>query len=235
MQFSKQTIDKLKNFAQINPAIWLDKGFDVKTVNAMGSIYGYMTLEDHIDASFGIYDLHAFLDLLAMLGPTAEIEYDDKANMIYMKNDHSKINFVTTTKASINNGNDVPNLKLPTPVLTFNIKADSLNQIMKIAKKTGVNAIAIESEDGMIKINGYQVAEIKRNLNDPKMFSFQVAPYDGENEFKFLLNMANMVIPLTEYTVDIHVLGVNLMANFKSESAKFGIALEVSSEHNFDA
>lgn len=234
MQFSKKTIDALKNFAQINPELWMTKGYDVKTVNSIGTIFAYTTLDDHIDESFGIHDLHSFLDLLSMMGPEATIEFDKEKQLIFMKNKYSKIMYATTPQESINGGNAVPNLVLPTPKLTFELKADILSQVMKISKKTGVNAIAIESEGGMIKINGYQVAEIKRNLGDPKMFSFDIAPYDGSNNFKFMLNIANMAVPLMDYSVDIHIIGINMMANFVSDTTKIGISIEVASEHDYE-
>ena len=234
MKFSKDTIEKLKNFAQINPSIWFDKGYKVKTLNPPKTIWGYTEIEDHIDSSFGVYDLHAFLDLLSMLGPEATIEHDAEQNLIYMKNAYSQINFLTATREAINDGYEVQELKLPDPVLTFDLKADALNQIIKIAKKTGVNAIAIESEKDKVMINGYQVAEIKRNLNDPKMFSMDVAPYDGTNKFKFFINMINMIIPVMDYQVSVYIVGVNMAVVFKTENSTFMITLEITSEHDFD-
>lgn len=91
MKFSKQTIDILKNFSQINSSIMLTKGSFIMTKSINSVVYAEAEIADVIDEDVGIYDLNSFLNMLNIVGTDAEITHDISTGEIVIRGDKMKI------------------------------------------------------------------------------------------------------------------------------------------------
>ena len=58
MELSDRTLNVLKNFANINSNIVFREGNVLKTISVAKNILAKVTLDETIDAEFGIYDLN---------------------------------------------------------------------------------------------------------------------------------------------------------------------------------
>lgn len=91
MKFSKQTIDILKNFSQINPSVMLKKGSFIMTKSINSVVYAEATISDVIDEDVGIYDLNSFLNMLNVVGTDAEVTHDLSTGEIVIRGEKMKI------------------------------------------------------------------------------------------------------------------------------------------------
>ena len=77
MKLSKDTIEVLKNFYDINQSIVVKKGNKLKTVNTLKNILAHATVKEDFSKDFAIYDLSKFLGLLSAL-EDPELEFNEK-------------------------------------------------------------------------------------------------------------------------------------------------------------
>ncbi|HIC84577.1 MAG TPA: DNA polymerase [Nitrososphaerales archaeon] len=78
MKLSKETEDVLKNFADINQNILVEKGNVLRTVSTMKNILGRAEITEAFPKQFGIYDLNEFLGVLTM-SEDPEIHFENES------------------------------------------------------------------------------------------------------------------------------------------------------------
>lgn len=75
MKLSKQTIDVLKNFSEINQGIVIAKGNHIKTISSMQTILASATIVDEFPRDFAIYNIPELLNTISMMG-SPNLEFD---------------------------------------------------------------------------------------------------------------------------------------------------------------
>lgn len=232
MKFSKETINILKNFASVNSGIMLKKGNFIMTRAVNGTSYCESTISDEINFDVALYDLPGFLSILSLVGESAEITLDERMSNIEIKNGRSTINWPSCDPSTI----VFPPKPATFPVakVIFDLPADELKQLLRVARGLQIDTIAIESVDGKILINGYnKIADAKC---EKALYSLIVADYDEEEKFKMLLNLSNLKMVDGDYKV--MVWGSNSpkkqgAVRFEGSAANYVVVIESDSEFDF--
>ena len=78
MKLSKETIDVLKNFSNINQNILIKEGDTVRTMSTMKNILASAKVKEEFGQEFGIYDLTEFLGVMSLVSDP-EIKFENNS------------------------------------------------------------------------------------------------------------------------------------------------------------
>ena len=218
MKFSKQTIDILKNFSQINSSIMLTKGSFIMTKSINSVVYAEAEIADVIDEDVGIYDLNSFLNMLNIVGTDAEITHDISTGEIVIRGDKMKIIERSADATTI----PKPKKRLVMPVadLIFQITANDFEKLIKASRMMKLPDPSVEPIDGKLVITA-------KSKESQSTFSVEVGEYEGDNVFNFDMKIDNMQFINSDYKVEISSKGA---AKFSSDNGvAYVVVLEASS------
>lgn len=227
MKFSKNTISLLQNFATINPAIHLKPGTLVMTANRAETNYAHAEIEDVIDLDCGILDLAGFLKILQLADADAEVTL--KNDQLAIAGERSVIYWPTVEVSKILTPSNKANF--PPATIEFDLKSEDWLQFTRVSRALQVDQIAIYNKNGRILLDGYN------RITDPELesplTSLDMGACDVSSEFKFVLTMQNMRIPVDDYKVKLFARGKQIASCFESEKAMYIISVEKKSVHSF--
>lgn len=229
MKLSKDTANILKNFATINSGIMLKPGQFIMTRAVNGTTYAEANIADVIDFEVAIYDLNGFLSILSLVNDDAEISQADDGN-IKIADARSTIFWPAADPSTVVS----PNKPIPFPVASVvtEIKAEDLQQLMRVSRGLQIDTIAITVKDGKIVLNGYN--KVEDSALTRIKYSLTLSDYDGENNFNFIINMANMKMQAGNYKLLLWAQGKKTAAKFEGEHANYVVAMEADSTHDFE-
>lgn len=223
MKLTKETLSVMKNFAAINPSLRLTPGNFIMTKSVNGVAYAEATIADEIDSELNIYDLPNFLSILGQLGEGSEINLSN--GEIVIQNGRAKVNLPDAESSVI----VVPKqrLRMPPADVEFDLKAEDLAEILKISRAVGADRIAITNRDDHIVIDAFAVED---GDNARTRYSLTVCPYEGTNNFSFVINLENVSVVIADYKINISSKGA---AQFQGINTAYVFVLETSSKHDF--
>ena len=101
MKLSSDTINLLKNFADINPNILVKEGNKLSTISTMKNILAEADISESFDQEFAIYDLPEFLRSIDLFAKP-KLEFNGGSNvMIADENSRQKIKYFFADKSVI--------------------------------------------------------------------------------------------------------------------------------------
>lgn len=219
MKFSKQTIDILKNFSQINPSIMLTKGSFIMTKSLNSVTYAEAQIPDVIDEDVGIYDLNSFLNMLNVVGIDSEIVHDITTGEIVIRGDKMKIVERSADPTTI--AKPKKRLEMPVADLVFQITANDLDKLIKASRMMKLTDLSVEPIEGKLVITA-------KSKESASTFSVEVGDYEGDNVFNFDIKIDNMQFINSDYKVEISAKGA---AKFSSENGvAYVVVLEATSK-----
>ncbi|UYD58046.1 DNA polymerase processivity component [Aeromonas phage avDM4] len=223
MKLTKETLSVMKNFAAINPSLRLTPGNFIMTKSVNGVAYAEATIADEIDSELNIYDLPNFLSILGQLGEGSEINLSN--GEIVIQNGRAKVNLPDAESSVI----VVPKqrLRMPPADVEFDLKAEDLAEILKISRVVGADRIAITNRNDHIVIDAFAVED---GDNARTRYSLTVCPYEGTNNFSFVINLENVSVVVADYKINISSKGA---AQFQGINTAYVFVLETSSKHDF--
>ncbi|ADM79809.1 DNA polymerase processivity factor [Aeromonas phage phiAS4] len=223
MKLTKETLSVMKNFAAINPSLRLTPGNFIMTKSVNGVAYAEATIADEIDSELNIYDLPNFLSILGQLGEGSEINLSN--GEIVIQNGRAKVNLPDAESSVI----VVPKqrLRMPPADVEFDLKAEDLAEILKISRAVGADRIAITNRNDHIVIDAFAVED---GDNARTRYSLTVCPYEGTNNFSFVINLENVSVVVADYKINISSKGA---AQFQGINTAYVFVLETSSKHDF--
>jgi hypothetical protein len=223
MKLTKETLSVMKNFAAINPSLRLTPGNFIMTKSVNGVAYAEATIADEIDSELNIYDLPNFLSILGQLGEGSEINLSN--GEIVIQNGRAKVNLPDAESSVI----VVPKqrLRMPPADVEFDLKAEDLAEILKISRAVGADRIAITNRNDHIAIDAFAVED---GDNARTRYSLTVCPYEGTNNFSFVINLENVSVVVADYKINISSKGA---AQFQGINTAYVFVLETSSKHDF--
>lgn len=223
MKLTKETLSVMKNFAAINPSLRLTPGNFIMTKSVNGVAYAEATIADEIDSELNIYDLPNFLSILGQLGEGSEINLSN--GEIVIQNGRAKVNLPDAESSVI----VVPKqrLRMPPADVEFDLKAEDLAEILKISRAVGADRIAITNRSDHVVIDAFAVED---GDNARTRYSLTVCPYEGTNNFSFVINLENVSVVVADYKINISSKGA---AQFQGINTAYVFVLETSSKHDF--
>ena len=161
MKLSKDTIAILKNFASINSGILLSQGKFIMTRAVNGTTYAEANISDEIDFDVALYDLNSFLSILSLVSDDAEISMHTDGN-IKIADTRSTVYWPAADKSTI----VFPNKPIQFPVASVitEIKAEDLQQLLRVSRGLQIDTIAITNKDGSERLEDFYCVDADEQL-----------------------------------------------------------------------
>ena len=217
MKLSKPTMNILKNFASINPSIYLRKGNVIATKSLDNNIYAEATIDDVIDADIGVYDVAEFLSIVGLFSAD-DVEIISKTAdlQVQIKDKRSAVSYTVVDPSVI--VFPAQYAKFPVADIHFELKEADLERLIKAATALGLPMINICNEND----------KIVARANDPKDpsandYVLELADYDGTNTFNYALKVEALKMIKSDYHVQTFK---NKAIKFEGETVSYIIAVE---------
>jgi hypothetical protein len=190
-----------------------------KSIN--GVIYAEANIQDTLDMEVAIYDLPLLLGITNTLGSDSEITEvtRDGDPCLQISNNGRDAYIQQADISSVEHPKK--QLNFPTADVIFELPADILGQLEKMAAMIGAEFLRVRNvKDRLIA----EVCSSKHKNN----YQVDVGAYDGTAKFSFYLSMGNMKLIPDTYTVKISHKGA---FRFEGTHANYIVALEAESEY----
>lgn len=216
MQLSENTLNILKNFANINSSIVLRRGKVQQTMSQESTILVSAILEDEFPLDFGIYDLNQFLGNITTL-KNPDLIFDN--NKATMNDGDTQFSFYACDPSLICTPPRDKELVLDSPDVSFQLNSSTFTKLTKLSLMNNLTHLTVCGKDGDLYIKMHE------KLNDTSNFSMtKVASYTGKN-FEASFKTENLKILPDNYQVDIKLAGFSRFINTTGNLTYF-IALE---------
>jgi hypothetical protein len=224
VKLSKKTQNILKNFATINKSIVISPGNKLRTMSVNRNIFASVEIAEDIPQEVAIYDLGVFLAGLSLFeNPMFSFDSDKK---LEIRDETSK---ATTSfyycDPEIITKPPQKDIEMPQTDVVFNLKTDTLQDLLRAASVYQVPDLCLYSGNGNINL---MVCDKKNETSNT--YSVPVGKLDDEDqEFCYCFKVENIRILPGDYTVSV---AKNKVSHFVSESnnLEYYIALEPDSK-----
>lgn len=223
MKLSSDTLSILKNFGTINQGILFKKGKVLKTVSSHKNILAEVTISEEIPADFGVYDLNNFLSVVSLHKDDPSFEFDDKHVVIVGNKGRSKIKYRFCEPTMIT----VPpekQLSMPDPEITFELKSEDFDWILRAANVLSSPQIAVESDGAKVSLVTLDVANDSAHTD-----SLELETAGNGNKYRMVFKTENLSKILAgSYEVNISSRGISHFKS-KTNSLQYWITTEQGS------
>jgi hypothetical protein len=217
MQLSKETLNKLKNFAEINQNLLIKPGPNLNTLSNGKTVMATASVTEDFgvtEKGFGIYDLNEFLGIVSLF-ENPDLNFSEKfvtisegkTSIKYFAADQNVLTFPTKE------------LNFPTPEIVFNMTSSILQSIRKVAAVLKTSDISIVGDGTEIK---FQAGD-KKNATANAYSSII-----GETDKEFVVNLKvdNLKLLPGDYNVQI---SSKKICKFSNDDLVYFIAAESDS------
>jgi len=195
MKLSKETVNVLKSFTNVNPSIVVNDGNVLSTMSNSSNVLATATVPEVFPSKFGIYDLGVFLNTLSLFDdPELDIE-DQFVSISDASGSSSKYYFADP---SIIKHPPKDSLDCTDKRLSFTLDKVKLSQILKAASVISVNVVNITNEDGDIMMSA---CDPKNNKSHS--YSVSVGTCDKDATFDLYLETETLRLVNGDYDVDV--------------------------------
>ena len=217
MKLSKNTLDMLKNFSDINMSIEIKKGNLLRTVSVQKNILAQAELEDEFPQDFAIYELNRFLGAVSLFD-NPEFQFNGKSANIGTSK-HS-VDYVYCDPSMIVTPPE-KNITVPDPEVKFKLTQDTLSQLLKAGNVLGTPEIVVEGGSPM------NVRAMDTNNDSTDTFHVNLDE-SSDRTFRFVFKIENLKMVPGDYNVEISSKGI---ARFSQNQLQYWIATESSSTY----
>lgn len=211
MKINQETIDILKNYANINESIAVKAGNKLVTASKK-SILANATVKDIFPVDFAIYKLPKLFGAVSLL-KDPDFEFGEK-EVIIRSGKHS----ISLLYCDLNMFVLPEKDHIDFPYIThFKLSADSLKKILKAADILDVATIIVEGKKNAVSI---KAANAKQLMSDT--FTVEVEESVSENFRLVLLKERVGILMMQDYTVSI----ASRAIRFSTENMNYWIAAE---------
>jgi hypothetical protein len=223
MKLSTDTLSVLKNFASINQGIMFKKGKTIRTVSAQKNVMAEATVSDEFPTDFGVYDLNNFLSVLTLHKEEPTLDFQDNNVLISGLQGRSKIKYRFCAPHMIVAAPDKP-IAMPDPEISFELKAEDFEWIMKAASVLSSPCIAVESDGTKVFITTFDPVNDAAHTD-----SLEICNGNGTS-YKMIFKLENIKMISGSYDVKISSKGIS---HFKHKllNVQYWIATETGSKY----
>ena len=225
MIINNETVETLKNFAEINQSLVIEAGNVIKTVSEQTNVLAKAKLGQSFPQDFAIYDLNKFLGVLSLF---AEPQFDFSEKSIKIQSSIDANNFVAGDSVAeyqfanmslFENERKIlaKDINLPSEDAVFRLEEKYLSSIMRAAAVMSLPEIAVVANDGKLKI---QAIEAKTSID-----SYAVELGVSTSNFKMIFKIENLKLMRGSYDVKISNKGLGHFKNLDRE-LEYWIATE---------
>ena len=221
MKISKDTMDILKNYSEINQSIVIKEGNEIKTISALKNILSKTTVKEHFPKDFAIYDLPTFIGFHSLM---TEPDFSFKDDCVVMSDKNGKGKYFYAEPSLVVTPPD-KDINMPDSDIQFELENDVLEDIMKKANVLKLADIGLKS---CPKSKGLYLYATNKKTNSSNDYSVKVGETDGD-KFNIIFKKDNLKIIPGDYNVTI----TNGISHFKNKEhdLEYWISLEADSQY----
>ena len=227
MIINNETVEILKNFAEINQSLVIEAGDVIKTVSEQTNVLAKAKLGQSFPQDFAIYDLNKFLGVLSLF---AEPQFDFSEKSIKIQSSVDANNFVAGDSVAeyqfanmslFENERKIlaKDINLPSEDAVFRLEEKYFISIMRAAAVMSLPEIAVVANDGKLKI---QAIDAKTSVD-----SYAVELGVSTSNFKMIFKIENLKLMRGSYDVKISNKGLGYFKNTDRE-LEYWIATETT-------
>ena len=229
IKLSKQTIDFLRNFAQINKSIVIREGKFIDTISINKNIISLTDIREHIPEQMAIYALPLFLGAVSLFKTPMLFFPDNKKVVIYDEESKGKTTFYYSDPDIIPTVPDF-NPDLPDKEIHFDLPQADITQLMQAARIYGVEDLCIYGYEGE-----YSVCVKDKKNDTSNVFSLPLRKVVFEDpgnvtperrNFCYCFKVENLKLAEGSYHVCISKKNIANFSSVTHSSLNYYIALE---------
>ena len=221
MKISKNTMDVLKNFSEINQSIVIKEGNQLKTISALKNILSKATVAENFPKDFAIYDLPTFIGYQSTM---SDPEFDFKDDCMVMTEERGKGKYFYAEPSLVVTPPE-KDIDMPESDIQFELKEDDFENIMK---KANILKLADVCLKGCTNSNSMYLYTTNKNNDTSNDYSVKVG--DGvTKKFDVVFKRENLKIIPGDYDVTVSS-GISHFKN-KSSNIEYWIAMEANSDY----
>lgn len=219
MKLSSDTINLLKNFADINPNILVKEGNKLSTISTMKNILAEADISESFDQEFAIYDLPEFLRSIDLF-VKPKLEFNGGSNvMIADENSRQKIKYFFADKSVITAPSK--SITMPESFVSFTLKKEMFEKLMKGVTTLNLPDVSVVGDGKNITL---RAADRKNNTSN----TYSVDVGESDKKFEAHYKAENFKLVTDDYDVAISSQKISHFTN-RSRPVQYWIALEPDS------
>lgn len=219
MKLSSDTINLLKNFADINPNILVKEGNKLSTISTMKNILAEADISESFDQEFAIYDLPEFLRSIDLFAKP-KLEFNGGSNvMIADENSKQKIKYFFADKSVITAPSK--SITMPESFVSFTLKKEMFEKLMKGVTTLNLPDVSVVGDGKNITL---RAADRKNNTSN----TYSVDVGESDKKFEAHYKAENFKLVTDDYDVAISSQKISHFTN-RSRPVQYWIALEPDS------
>ena len=219
MKITKQTIDILQNFSNINPSILVEPGSELETMEKGKSIVARSRVSETFTQQFAIYDVKNFLRVIT--APSlrgAEIEFGEEYLTLLNGKASSKYFYASESVVV-----KPENVSMPEPEINFSLDKTELDSVFSMAD-------ILKKPDLSITSTGETISVVVLDKKDPTSNDFrQVVGAGNGDTYTIYLKTEYIKVLMGSYNVAISSKGISHFSNQEID-LEYWIATETDSE-----
>jgi hypothetical protein len=221
VKLSRKTFDILKNFATINSNLYVTPGNTIKTLSPMKNIMAEVVVDETFDSAFGIWDMNKFLGTISLFDDP-DMVFDEKSVTISGNGSSVRYHFSDPSLLLT----PTQELKMPEPVVKFELTQKRFAEIQKAASVLQVPDICVRNEGDQLMLVALDKSDKGSNSYSINLGSL---PHD-DHDFEFYFKVENVKILAGDYTVKITEKIVSEFCHTGMD-LKYWIAMESDSKY----
>ena len=219
MKLSSDTINLLKNFADINPNILVKEGNKLSTISTMKNILAEADISESFDQEFAIYDLPEFLRSIDLFAKP-KLEFNGGSNvMIADENSRQKIKYFFADKSVITAPSK--SITMPESFVSFTLKKEMFEKLMKGVTTLNLPDVSVVGDGKNITL---RASDRKNNTSN----TYSVDVGESDKKFEAHYKAENFKLVTDDYDVAISSQKISHFVN-RTRPVKYWIALEPDS------
>jgi hypothetical protein len=194
MKLTENTIEVLKNFNSINPAIYIKKGNELATIAVTESIIAHAKVDMEFPTDFGFYDISRFLASVSLFDdPDLKIS----SNEIVISDGSSSINYRCAREESVTHPHDIEAIEINDVKAHFVLTNDNIQKMFKAVSILTLPKVAIVGDGKQLRI---EALDADNRIQD----TYSQVIGDTTLEFKAVFNVSdiNKIYP-TDFDVKV--------------------------------
>ena len=218
MQLSKETINLIKNFSNINGSLMLKAGNKLATISEGKNVMAEATITETFPADFGIYDLGEFLNVISLFSDT-NLDFKEKYVLV-SDGGNSKIKYFAAGEGVVKAA--PATIKFPSADVTFTLEAGQLAMIQRTSSALKASDVSIVGADGDLKVI---VSDKKNDTSN----AYEVTIGKTDETFKANIKVENLKMLPNDYEVSISKKKISKFKHTASDLTYY-VAVESDSE-----
>ncbi len=201
MKISKNTLEVLNNYVQINDSIILKPGGRLATKAIVGQFISKASCEE-FPITFPIYQLANFLSAVSLF-KDPDFEFVD--NVCTITEGKTKITYLASTPSFVQN--DPPeNDNLPEFDVVVKLSSQQLSDVKKASKLMNQEIISFQCKDGNIYL---RTDDPSKPVATQNHFQIELESGTGIPDFNVMFKESNLKFLPGDYTVSFSCHGIN--------------------------